>query len=120
MTEFEYSAAAHDFRLHVRAWIRDNVPDGLVDVYDWASPPLLAGGDRTALDAAVATEVYQAWQRRLLSAALICPGWPVEAGGAGWAPLQVAPLEGEGFPAPGSRVHKGLGAQALVPALLPL
>ena len=72
MTEFEYSDAAHGFRLQVRSWIADNIPDGLVDVYDWASPPLLAGGNRTALDAAVATEVYQAWQQRLLSAALIC------------------------------------------------
>jgi alkylation response protein AidB-like acyl-CoA dehydrogenase len=118
MTEFEYSDAAHGFRLQVRSWIADNIPDGLVDVYDWASPPLLAGGDRTALDAAVGTEVYQAWQQRLLSAALICPGWPVEAGGSGWSPMQVAILEEECFRARVPRINRGLGEQLIGPAVI--
>jgi alkylation response protein AidB-like acyl-CoA dehydrogenase len=115
---FDYSETAREFRRQVREWIEANRPDGLSDAYDWRLPPITAGGDKTALDAATASAPYRAWAGRLLSGGLVCAGWPQSAGGSGWGAVQVAVFEEECFRGRVPRVTRGLGETLVGPAII--
>lgn len=118
LSEFDYSDSAREFRRQVRNWIEANRPDGLSGLYDWRLPPITAGGDKTALDAAAAAAPYRAWEERLLADGLVCAGWPVSAGGSGWGPVQVAVFDEECFRAQVPRITRGLGESLVGPAII--
>jgi len=110
----EYAA----FRAEIRAWLEDNVPDGLRELADW-SGPMFAGGRRGArLGKAMADPRYREWTARLVDANLMCPQWPEAVGGRGWNAVRYAVFSEElrrlGVPA----VRRGMGESLVGPAII--
>ena len=87
-----YSAEAESFRVHVRAFLRDNLPEG------WQG--LGAIDDRDEADAFVTT-----WRATLYANHLLGVAWPTEYGGGGMTKLEQVVLTEEmaraGVPAMG-------------------
>ncbi|MFE7117626.1 acyl-CoA dehydrogenase family protein [Streptomyces sp. NPDC057654] len=83
---------ADAFRRRIREWIRADAP--------------APGGP------------YDAWERRLLAARLICPAWPEEYGGSALGPLDVLALAEECARAGAPLVQRGAGEHLIGPAIM--
>ena len=105
---------AHDFRMQIRSWLADNVPPGLAELAQWNLPNNRFDHRAQAL----ASPQYQEWERRLADAHLICPSWPVEYGGSGFAPVQMLVWAEECVRAGIPRVERGMGERLVGPAIL--
>jgi alkylation response protein AidB-like acyl-CoA dehydrogenase len=114
----DYSPAHGAFRREIRAWIERNAPPSLAGLTDWRRPPVTAGGDRDALDRAMAQPPYAEWERRLLGEHLVCPHWPESVGGRGWDAVRLAVFDEECFAAGVPRVTRGLGESLVGPSIL--
>ena len=71
-----YDEATEAFRVDLRAWLHDNLPD----------PGDIAADPR--LSSAHLPDWARRWQRRLFDAGWLVPGWPPELGGRDATPVQ--------------------------------
>lgn len=108
-----------EYRTWIRDWIKDNAPDGLVELADWRAPTLAASNSRgKELDRAMAHPAYHEWERRLLDAKLICPAWPVEYGGGGLDAVRMAIFVEECYRAGVPRIDRGMGESLVGPTVI--
>ncbi|MQA84514.1 MAG: acyl-CoA dehydrogenase [Streptosporangiales bacterium] len=105
------------FRIEMRSWIRDNVPEGLADVVNWHAPPV-TGADREEWDRALDHPLYREWDRRLTRARLICPRWPESVGGRGWDAVQMSVWAEECHRAGVPVVTRGMGEAFVGPSII--
>src|SRR5580693_1130046 len=97
------------FRAGLRDWIAAEAPDGLAALADWNMAVTAGGYRREELAAAMEQPAYQAWERKLAAARLICPQWPDSCGGQGMDPVRLAVLNEEFHRAGLPRVLRGMG-----------
>jgi alkylation response protein AidB-like acyl-CoA dehydrogenase len=76
-----YPAPVERFRLQVRTWLEENLPDG------WFDRAQTTPEEREAFRAA--------WTEKLYAAGWICASWPKEYGGRGLSPLENVVLNEE-------------------------
>ncbi len=80
--DLSYSAAAEEFRVEIRSWLEENLPDG------WFDPDFeLSDEDRAAFN--------DAWPEKLFDGGWICATWPTEYGGKGLTTMQGVVLSEE-------------------------
>jgi alkylation response protein AidB-like acyl-CoA dehydrogenase len=73
--DLSYPADAEAFRVEIRAWLQDNLPQG------WFTPGFeLAPDQRKAFN--------EAWPAKLYGGGWICASWPAEYGGKGLSIMQ--------------------------------
>jgi len=103
--DFEFTAEEEAYRLQVRTWLADHVPD-------WARDrsPTDEGDDRF--------EQHRAWHRELYEAGYVGATWPVEFGGRGRTQVENALLQEEIVRADAPGPINGLGLGLLGPAIL--
>ncbi len=104
------------FAGELREWIKANAPAGLAGLAEWSTPWGL-NGQRRAEDTRL-DQRYQAWERRLLAARLVCPQWPASVGGRDWDPLRLAVFDLLCHEAGVPRVERGLGESLVGPSIL--
>jgi alkylation response protein AidB-like acyl-CoA dehydrogenase len=80
--DLTYPAEAEDFRLVIREWLKDNLPDGWFDEGFSMTPE-----ERRAFN--------EAWTEKLFGGGWICASWPTEYGGKGLTLLQQVVLNEE-------------------------
>ena len=80
--DLTYPPEAEAFRLTIRAWLEENLPQG------WFDP-----GFR--LSDAERAEFNRTWTKKLFAGGWICAGWPVEYGGKGLSLLEQVVLNEE-------------------------
>ncbi len=68
--ELDYPPEAEAFRLEVRAWLEENLPEG------WFDEGFVLEGDAR-------TDFYEAWTGKLHEGRWLCASWPKEYGGRG-------------------------------------
>ena len=73
--DLSYPSEAEAFRTEIRAWLRDNLPDGWFD----------DGFEQTAEEKA---EFNANWPAKLYGGGWICASWPEEYGGKGLSTMQ--------------------------------
>ncbi|HEY6294834.1 MAG TPA: acyl-CoA dehydrogenase family protein, partial [Streptosporangiaceae bacterium] len=106
------------FRAELREWIAAEAPDGLAALADWNMAVTAGGNRRRELAAAMAQPAYEAWERKLAAARLICPQWPEEYGGQGMDAVRLAVLNEELHRAGLPRVHRGMGESLVGPSVI--
>ena len=110
--------SAAPFRRRVREWIAAHAPAGLVGLAPWNEPAADGTtGHEDALRAGAAAP-YTQWERSLLRAGLVCPGWPRRYGGAALDASEVLILEEECARAGVPRIGRGTGELVVGPVLL--
>ena len=80
--DLTYSFEAEQFRVEVRRWLHDHLPDGWFD-------------DGFTMDEAERTAFHQRWTEQLFEGGWICAGWPKEYGGKGLALIEQVVLTEE-------------------------
>jgi alkylation response protein AidB-like acyl-CoA dehydrogenase len=106
------------FRAEIRDWIAAEAPEGLAGLADW-NIVLTAGGYRgRQLAEAASHPAYLEWERKLASAALICPQWPASCGGQGMDGVRLAVLNEEFHRAGVPRVNRGMGEALVGPSVI--
>ena len=80
--DLTYPPEAEAFRLEIRAWLKDNLPQGWFD----------EGVDLTAEQR---SEFARTWNEKLNEGGLICASWPTEYGGKGLSTLEQVVLTEE-------------------------
>ncbi len=80
--DLTYPPEAEDFRLVIRAWLKDNLPEGWFDEGFSMTPE-----ERRAFN--------EAWTEKLFGGGWICASWPTEYGGKGLTLLQQVVLNEE-------------------------
>jgi len=73
--DLSYPTEAEEFRVDIRAWLENNLPDGWFD----------EGFDMTADERA---EFNRTWPQKLFEGGWICATWPTEYGGKGLTTMQ--------------------------------
>jgi alkylation response protein AidB-like acyl-CoA dehydrogenase len=110
----QYSA----FRVEMREWISNNVPDGLSAVANWGWQQVAGGRSGRAIAQATTHPLYQQWAGRLAENRMICATWPEEVGGRGWDAVRFAIFNEElrrvGVPL----VRRGMGETLVGPAII--
>jgi alkylation response protein AidB-like acyl-CoA dehydrogenase len=80
--DLRYPPEIESFRLEVRAWLEDNLPDG------WFEPGFeLSAEDRERFN--------DEWTRKLFAGGWICASWPQEYGGKGLSTLEAVAVTEE-------------------------
>jgi alkylation response protein AidB-like acyl-CoA dehydrogenase len=80
--DLTYPPEAEEFRLEIRRWLSDNLPDG------WGEPGFsMSRDERRAFN--------EAWTAKLYEGGWICASWPEEYGGKGLTLLQQVVLNEE-------------------------
>lgn len=80
--DLNYPAEAEAFRVEIRQWLEDNLPDG------WFEPGFkLEGADKAAFQ--------QSWTKTLFEGGWICATWPKEYGGKGLSTMEAVVLNEE-------------------------
>ncbi len=80
--DLTYPAEAEEFRVEIRAWLEDNLPDGWFD----------AGFDMSDVER---KQFNAAWPQKLFEGGWICATWPAEYGGKGLTTMQGVALAEE-------------------------
>jgi hypothetical protein len=80
--DLTYPVEAETFRSEIRAWLKENLPEG------WFEPGF-------TLSDAERKEFNRTWTDKLFAGGWICAGWPVEYGGKGLSLLQQVVLNEE-------------------------
>ncbi len=80
--DLTYPVEAETFRSEIRAWLKENLPEG------WFEPGF-------TLSDAERREFNRTWTDKLFAGGWICAGWPVEYGGKGHSLLQQVVLNEE-------------------------
>src|SRR6202789_4082038 len=80
--DLTYPPEAEEFRLVIRDWLTENLPDG------WGKPEFTMTPEERA-------EFNQAWTAKLFAGGWICASWPTEYGGKGLTLLQQVVLTEE-------------------------
>ncbi len=80
--DLTYPAEAEEFRLEIRAWLEDNLPEGWFDD-DFEQTP----EEKAAFS--------KAWTQKLFDGGWICASWPEEYGGKGLSTIQSVVLNEE-------------------------
>ena len=80
--DLNYPAEAEAFRVEIRQWLEDNLPDG------WFDPDFVLEGE-----AKVAFQ--QEWTKTLFDGGWICATWPTEYGGKGLSTMEAVVLNEE-------------------------
>ena len=80
--DLTYPPEAEDFRLVIRAWLKDNLPEGWFDEGFSMTPE-----ERRAFN--------EAWTEKIFGGGWICASWPTEYGGKGLTLLQQVVLNEE-------------------------
>ena len=114
--EIDFGPEAAEFRTEMREWIGSNAPDGLAALTDWNAVGLTGGYDPNP--DARHSPLYAEWERRLLDAKLICPRWPVEFGGRGFSPVQMAVFAEEMDRARLPWIRRGFGENMVGPSVM--
>ncbi len=73
--DLTYPTEAEDFRIEIRQWLHDNLPDGWFE-------------EGFELDADARKEFNAAWPQKLFEGGWICATWPEEYGGKGLTTMQ--------------------------------
>ena len=73
--DLSYPTEAEDFRVDIRAWLENNLPEGWFD----------EGFEMTADER---TEFNRTWPQKLFEGGWICATWPTEYGGKGLTTMQ--------------------------------
>jgi len=80
--DLNYPPEAESFRVEIRAWLEENLPQG------WFEPEFkMSDADRRNFN--------ESWTEKLFTGGWICAGWPVEYGGKGLSLLQQVVLNEE-------------------------
>jgi alkylation response protein AidB-like acyl-CoA dehydrogenase len=77
-----YPPEAEEFRVEIRAWLEENLPDG------WFDPGFQMADDARA-------EFNAEWPQKLFEGGWICATWPTEYGGKGLSTMQGVVLSEE-------------------------
>jgi alkylation response protein AidB-like acyl-CoA dehydrogenase len=80
--DLTYPPEAEAFRLEIRAWLKDNLPQGWFD-------------EGVELTAEQRSEFARTWNEKLNEGGLICASWPTEYGGKGLSTLEQVVLTEE-------------------------
>jgi hypothetical protein len=80
--DLTYPPEAESFRVAIRAWLEENLPEG------WFDPGF-------KMSAAERREFNESWNEKLFAGGWICAGWPAEYGGKGLTLLQQVVLNEE-------------------------
>ena len=80
--DLTYPPEAEAFRLTIRAWLEENLPQG------WFEPGFFQSEDERK-------DFNQTWTAKLFAGGWICAGWPVEYGGKGLSLLEQVVLNEE-------------------------
>jgi alkylation response protein AidB-like acyl-CoA dehydrogenase len=80
--DLTYPAPAEEFRIEIRAWLEENLPDGWFERGNKAAPE-----DREAFS--------ENWVNKLFEGGWICASWPTEYGGKGLTTMQSVVLAEE-------------------------
>ena len=80
--DLTYPPEAEAFRLEIRAWLKDNLPQGWFD-------------EGVELTAEQRSEFARTWNANLNEGGLICASWPTEYGGKGLSTLEQVVLTEE-------------------------
>jgi alkylation response protein AidB-like acyl-CoA dehydrogenase len=73
--DLNYPADAEEFRVEIRSWLEENLPDG------WLEPGFEMTDDERA-------SFTNDWPKKLFDGGWICATWPVEYGGKGLSTMQ--------------------------------
>ena len=80
--DLAYPPEAEEFRVEIRAWLKENLPDG------WGEPGFsMSPEERAAFN--------KQWTEKLFRGGWICASWPVEYGGKGLSTMQAVVLNEE-------------------------
>ena len=80
--DLTYPPEAETFRVEIRGWLEDNLPDG------WGRPDMVLTPDERA-------RFHEEWTRKLFEGGWICASWPREYGGKGLSTMQQVVLNEE-------------------------
>ena len=80
--DLSYPTEAEEFRTEIRAWLRDNLPDGWFD-------------DGFEMTDAERKQFNEEWPQKLFEGGWICATWPAEYGGKGLTTMQGVVLSEE-------------------------
>jgi hypothetical protein len=80
--DLTYPPEAEEFRAEIRAWLKDNLPDG------WFEPGF-------EMDPEERAQFNKAWPEKLYAGGWICASWPTEYGGKGLTLMQSVVLNEE-------------------------
>lgn len=106
-----------EFRSTWRAWIAQNVPRGLEDVFDWRLPRIVGRRDEERRRA-LAHPLVVEWEQVFLADRLVCASWPERSGGRGWLRWQKAVFEQELHHAGVPKIDRDLGESLLGPTVI--
>jgi len=116
--ELDLGPEIAEFRADIRTWIAGHAPAGLAELTDWNRVTTTGGygfGERAK---AMASPLYDEWERELADSKLICPGWPKEFGGGGMDPVRISILNEELYRAGVPRVVRGMGEGLVGPSVI--
>jgi len=80
--DLTYPAEAEAFRVEIRQWLEDHLPDG------WFEPGF-------AMDAEAKVQFQKEWTSTLFEGGWICASWPTEYGGKGLSTMEAVVLNEE-------------------------
>ena len=106
------------FRAKQRGWIAEHAPAGLAELADWNRAVVTGGYGNAQRAEAMASPLYEQWERELADARLICPGWPAEFGGQGLDAVRTAVFNEELHRAGVPRVVRGMGESLVGPSVI--
>ncbi|MEX2625314.1 MAG: acyl-CoA dehydrogenase family protein [Ilumatobacteraceae bacterium] len=78
--DLTYPPEAEEFRTEIRAWLRDNLPEGWIDADGRPTGLEMSDEERTRFNAE--------WPAKLFEGGWICATWPAEYGGKGLTTMQ--------------------------------
>jgi alkylation response protein AidB-like acyl-CoA dehydrogenase len=78
--QLTYDAAAEAFRVEIREWLAENLPEGWVEAAE--------RGESLEMSPEGRREFNETWPKQLFAGGWICATWPVEYGGKGLTTLQ--------------------------------
>ncbi|MEY2407001.1 MAG: hypothetical protein QOG39_1917 [Acidimicrobiaceae bacterium] len=80
--DLTYPPEAEDFRVEIRAWLEENLPDGWFD-------------EGFSMTPEERTKFHEGWTQKLFEGGWICASWPKEYGGKGLSIIQNVVLNEE-------------------------
>ncbi|MGZ4760416.1 MAG: acyl-CoA dehydrogenase family protein, partial [Acidimicrobiales bacterium] len=80
--DLTYPPEAEAFRVEIRKWLEDNLPDG------WFEPGF-------TMDAEAKVQFHKEWTTTLFEGGWICATWPQEYGGKGLSTMEAVVLNEE-------------------------
>src|SRR4029078_2149641 len=80
--DLSYPPEAEKFRMEIRAWLEENLPDG------WGTPGF-------EMDREERKRFNKEWPRKRFEGGWICASWPEEYGGKGLTTMQAVVLNEE-------------------------